>query len=454
MKIIVFCGPTITAFEASKIINAEFRPPIKHGDLISCVYNDHPDVIVIIDGVFINKLSVWHSEINEAINKGVTVYGASAMGAIRAAEMQKWGMRGVGEVFSLFSNGIIEADDEVFCDYTLIDGIYKKNTISVINLRYILSKATESLIISKDHADEIINTVKSLFYKERTISLIMNACMEKGTLNHNESKRLVEIISQSDLDIQKIDAIKCLEAVKKLRIEDLDRKEKSYQYDLFFEALNERDRGTKNDVDHHSFYKIANDYALYSQDIESLNDAALNKKICALIADNFNIEASDEDIKAEKNLFILKHKLNGESEYQDWLKDNDLTENEFKELLAEGVKINKLQNWYRTRLGFAKNTRYLLEELKLNNKYTEWKQKSINIHEKLKNNQEEIAKIFNESDLNKLTATFLKRNSRTWEYAPFIFISKIGMNANTFKYLLAQDKTLSDLVAREIYGEA
>lgn len=454
MKIIVFCGPTITACEASKIITAEFRPPIKHGDLISCVYNDHPDVIVIIDGAFINKLSVWHSEINEAINKGVTVYGASAMGAIRAAEMQKWGMRGVGSIFSLFSNGTIDADDEVFCDYAFIDGIYKKNSISVVNLRYILKKATESSIIKQNQADEIIKTAKSLFYKDRTISSIISTCIENGSLNDDESKYLIENISHSESDIQKIDAIDCLETVQKLSIEDLDRKEKNYQYDLFFEALNERDRGSKNNDDFHSFYRIANDYALYSPDIESVNDAALNKKICALIADNFNIEVSDEDIVAEKKLFIQKHKLSGENEYQNWLKDNDLTENELKELLAEGVKINKLQNWYRTRLGFAKNTRYLLEELKLNNQYTDWKQKSIDINEKLKNNQEEITKIFNDTDLNKLTAGFLKRNSRPWEYAPFIFINKIGINPNAFKYLLARDKTLSNIIAREIYGEA
>lgn len=454
MKIVVFCGPTISAEEASKILEADFRPPIKHGDMISCVYNDQPDVIVIIDGAFIDKLSVWHNEINEALNKGVTVYGTSAMGAIRAAEMQKWGMRGVGEVFNLFSDGTIEADDEVFCDYSAINGTYHKKTIPVVNLRYILSNATKAAIIKENQADDILTATKALFYKDRTIAIIISTCLEDSIINDTEAKSLFEYINVSQLDIQKQDAVLCLESVKKLKPENLDRKEKNFQYDLFFEALYERDRGTKNGNDYHSFYKIANDYAMYSSDIESVNDAALNKKICALIADNFNIEVSDEDIAAEKALFTQKHRINGDKEYHKWLKDNDLTENEFKELLAEGVKINKLQNWYSTRLGFAKNTRYLLEELKLRNQYTEWKQKSINIHEKLKNSREEITETFNDNDLNKLVAIFLKRNSRPWESAPFNFIKKIGMNPQAFKYLLARDKTLSDIVAKEIYGDA
>ncbi|MBU1172301.1 MAG: hypothetical protein KKD44_22320 [Proteobacteria bacterium] len=454
MKIIVFCGPTITDYEASGILKAEYRPPVTHGDLISCVYADKPDVIVIIDGAFIDHLTVWHNEINEAMNKGIMVFGASAMGAIRAAELKMWGMQGIGEVFNLIENGTIEADDEVLCDFTLIDGMYHKKTISVVNLRFILNKATDKALISQGQSDDILNVVQAMYYKERSPDKIISLCIDKGILTSKESSSLFKYISLSRSDIQKQDAILCLETVGKLRVEDLDKTQKHFEYDLFFEALYERDRGTKHGNGYHPFYKIANDYVMYSEDIESVNDAALNRKICALVADNFNIQASDKDISEERDLFAKKHHLSCEDDYLKWLNDNDLSEQDFQDLLAERIKINKLQKWYLPRLGFAKNTRYLLEELKLNNQYTTWKQKSIDIHDTLKNNHDDTSNTFITSDIMKLAHRFLKHNSRQWEQAPFHFMNKIGMNQQVFKHLLARDKTLSDVVTMEIYNQA
>lgn len=452
MKIIVFCGPTISHDEASKILPADFRPPVKHGDLISCVYADQPDVIVVIDGAAMGNLAVWHNEINDALNQGVTVYGCSAMGAIRAVEMKPWGMRGVGEVYNLIADGTIEADDEVLCDFAVTDDdMYQKKTMTVVNLRSILAEAVKASILNQNQADECLKTVQAMFYRDRTVAGMITSCREKGVLSHDESQALDRFIGHCPTDIQKRDAVACLETIRELRPEDLDKTKKNYTYDLFFEALYERDRGTAHGNQYHAFYNIANDYAMYASDIESVNDAALNRKICALIADHFSIDLSREEIEAEKKLFIRKNGLEDDADYRGWLKANDLTDQELDDLMAERVKVNKLQNWYRTRLGFAKNTRYLLEELKLDNRYVEWKQKSIEIHEALKNSQDDVTRTFNEHDVNKLAAAFLKRNSRPWKHAPFHFIKKIGMDSSAFKNLLARDKVLSDIVARELY---
>lgn len=453
MKIIVFCGPTIDAIEASKYIDAEFKPPAKHGDVISCVYNDRPDVIVLIDGVFISDLSVWNNEINEALNIGVVVYGASAMGAIRAAEMETWGMVGVGEVFKQYSDASIEADDEVFCDFSIVNGVYNRKTISIVNLRYILSAAVEDEALTVKEADGILNIAQRMYYENRLDTTIVQASVKNGIIAAVGAESLLTYIRSSSIDIQKQDAIDCLITVRRLPAEKLEKNTKNYQYDLFFEALYERDRGTKNGQGYHPFYKIANDYAMYSSDVENVNDAALNRKICALVADNFNIDVSEKEIEAERDLFVRKLQIVEEEDYLSWLSDNDMTEEELAHILAERVKISKLQNWYRTRLGFAKNTRYLLEELKLNNQYVEWKEKSIELQDRVLNHKERVAKTFNDHDISRLATVFLKHNPRTWQHAPFNFINKIGMNMQSFKYLLARDKTLSDIAIREIYND-
>src|SRR5688572_32760283 len=44
---------------------------------------------------------------------GVRVFGAASMGALRAAELQPFGMIGVGQVFQAYRRGHLTDDDEV-----------------------------------------------------------------------------------------------------------------------------------------------------------------------------------------------------------------------------------------------------------------------------------------------------------------------------------------------------
>lgn len=79
-----------------------------------------PRIIGIIDGVFFEDAAVGHREVLEVMKHGITVVGASSMGALRAAELEPFGMIGIGEIFRMYRDGIIESDDEValMCDPT------------------------------------------------------------------------------------------------------------------------------------------------------------------------------------------------------------------------------------------------------------------------------------------------------------------------------------------------
>ncbi|MGZ7136369.1 MAG: TfuA-like protein, partial [Methanobacterium sp.] len=98
-KIIVFLGPSLSHKEASKILYADYRLPIKRGD-ITAVVNENPDIIGIIDGVFHQQPAVSHREILDALKKGITVVGGASMGALRASELDDFGMIGVGYVYN------------------------------------------------------------------------------------------------------------------------------------------------------------------------------------------------------------------------------------------------------------------------------------------------------------------------------------------------------------------
>src|SRR5687767_2156797 len=91
---IVFIGPSLSLDQAKLILpNADYRAPIKRGDLDSIA----PGTVVgIIDGVFAQNLAISPGEIREAVDNGVSVYGAASMGALRAAEVSS--VAGVGRV--------------------------------------------------------------------------------------------------------------------------------------------------------------------------------------------------------------------------------------------------------------------------------------------------------------------------------------------------------------------
>lgn len=54
---------------------------------------------------------MWHKELVFALLEGVLVIGAASMGALRAAELYRYGAFGVGQVFEMYKAG--EEDDSL-----------------------------------------------------------------------------------------------------------------------------------------------------------------------------------------------------------------------------------------------------------------------------------------------------------------------------------------------------
>src|SRR3989338_1860747 len=100
IKKIVYLGPTLSLQEAQQILpDAYYLPPIRCGDILHAL-RWKPPTILIIDGYFEKTAAVWHKEILAALGQGVQVYGASSMGALRAAELNTFGMIGIGAIYT------------------------------------------------------------------------------------------------------------------------------------------------------------------------------------------------------------------------------------------------------------------------------------------------------------------------------------------------------------------
>lgn len=207
-KIIIFTGPSLSVEEASKILNADYRKPVKRGDILTAI-DDAPDIIGIIDGVFHQNPAVGHKEILEAMSKGIIVVGGSSMGALRASELNDLGMVGIGYVYNEYANGNIESDDDVALTFDSFTG--EPVSEALVNIDYNLNKAIEKDIITSDEKNEIISIAKSIYYPNRTYHNILN----KSNLDENKKKELTDFIVKS-VDIKKQDAIAVLEYIKNL----------------------------------------------------------------------------------------------------------------------------------------------------------------------------------------------------------------------------------------------
>jgi hypothetical protein len=108
---VIFAGPSI--YGASLPAgHYQIRPPARQGDLLGAV-EDGATAIGLIDGVFGSSGSVWHKEILLALSRGVAVYGASSMGALRAAECARYGMVPVGAIAQDYCEGRLDDDAAV-----------------------------------------------------------------------------------------------------------------------------------------------------------------------------------------------------------------------------------------------------------------------------------------------------------------------------------------------------
>src|SRR5437867_11228242 len=112
MSVYVFTGPTLSAEEARTVLDAVYLPPVSQGDVYRVSFR-RPTAIGIIDGYFERIPAVWHKEILWAMSHGIHVFGSASMGALRAAELESFGMEGVGSIFEAYRTGAWGDDDEV-----------------------------------------------------------------------------------------------------------------------------------------------------------------------------------------------------------------------------------------------------------------------------------------------------------------------------------------------------
>lgn len=167
---LAFIGPSIGLAEARAAFPAAaFRPPVRFGDVARALQEGF-GTIVIVDGVFEQVPAIWHKEILLALARGVRVIGASSMGALRAAELDRFGMEGIGWVYAQYRDGL-EQDDEVALVHGDADSGYVNLSMPLVQLRYAAATATPGGPAAALLAG-LIEALRPVFYRERTAARI------------------------------------------------------------------------------------------------------------------------------------------------------------------------------------------------------------------------------------------------------------------------------------------
>ena len=210
-NVVVFLGPSLPEAEAKKILDADYRPPAKRGDLFKAA-KEGAEVICLIDGVFFQDCSVAHKEVLYALDHGVKVIGASSMGALRASELDVYGMEGVGEIYEAYRRGELVSDDEValmFDPYT-----FEPLSEPLINIRHNLKIAVKKGVLDEESGQALLQEAMSLYFPERTYERIINAC--KGRVAVERLEGFESFIDTQRCDLKKEDAIRAIGRAREL----------------------------------------------------------------------------------------------------------------------------------------------------------------------------------------------------------------------------------------------
>ncbi|HEY7791024.1 MAG TPA: TfuA-like protein [Vicinamibacterales bacterium] len=167
LPVAVFLGPSLDRGTAWSILPANYYPPARMGDLyrlMTCGVR----VVVIIDGVFHHTAPVWPREILAALDNGLTVVGASSMGALRALELEPFGMIGCGTIVDWYRTGRIEGDDEVALMHAQEEFGYRALSEPLVNIREVLARAADEGVITTAQEARLAAGMKALDHTRRS----------------------------------------------------------------------------------------------------------------------------------------------------------------------------------------------------------------------------------------------------------------------------------------------
>lgn len=197
MSVVAFAGPSVVAADRAGAAGVEWRPPAEAGDLLRL--DLRPGLIIcLLDGYFDHRPAVRHKEILLALAEGARVVGASSMGALRAAEMARFGMEGVGAIYRAYASGRITGDDEVALVHAPAEWDWRPLSVPLVEVRATLCALVRRRSLDLDGARKAIGAARASHYSERSWAAVA------------EDEALRALLEANQVELKRIDALAAL----------------------------------------------------------------------------------------------------------------------------------------------------------------------------------------------------------------------------------------------------
>ena len=215
-KPIIFLGPSLSHEKARKIFDADYRPPARKGDFLRLAadFDVVEMAIGFVDGVFLQDYPPTPIEVYHLARKnGVLLVGAASLGALRAVELEKFGMVGIGKIFQLYKTGKVNADDEVAVTFAS-EGDYQLQSEAMIDIRYNLYLAHKKGVINEKAKSMLVRLAKEIYFPHRKYTYILEEARNRYPMLESEINSFGNYIRTNRKSLKEMDAIRLVKYLK------------------------------------------------------------------------------------------------------------------------------------------------------------------------------------------------------------------------------------------------
>jgi hypothetical protein len=368
VSVYVFTGPTISPAEARAELEAVYLPPAAEGDVFRAALK-RPQAIGIIDGYFQSTPSVRHKEILWAMSRGVHVFGSASIGALRAAELAAFGMEGVGTVFELYRDGVLEDDDEVAIAHGPAEVEFRGGSEAMVDIRQTLQRAERVGVISIQVRTALERIAKELFYPDRSYAVILRRASVCG-LPQPELAQLREWLPEGRVSQKREDALAMLRLIRGRLAEGLDPKNVPYslQHTSMWETacrqsgeLRFDSNGDPTTVLNES---VLDELRLERREYTQHSLLALGRFLAIRDANRLGMVVTHRCRNEAERAFRRERDLVERARLEQWMNENGLTRKEFDALMTDEARLR----WFHSRTKFA-SASCLPEQLRISGDY-------------------------------------------------------------------------------------
>ena len=367
MNVVIFCGPSLPVKEQAPYADFQFHPPVRQGDLYGAA-RQRPTAIGIIDGYFDGEPAVWHKEILWALGEGIAVFGAASMGALRAAELHRFGMLGVGDIFESYRDDRFSDDDEVALLHGPAETGFVALSEPMVNVRATLDRAVAEGVIETKAAAAIATVAKAQFYQERTWQTVIaeaGGCIPLETIQH-----LTAWLPGGKVDQKRADAVLLLEAIDRFVKQGAKPPPVSFSFEFTENWANAPWRNAVSEAGAEAD-AILDELRLQGHDYIRMRRRALLNLLAQDTTARSGLEPDRGEIGRALKAFRLRRGLVRHADLARWAADNDISIGRLERLAAERAGLKMLERDRDAELHGA-----MLDELRLSGCYAVMRQRA------------------------------------------------------------------------------